>query len=153
MGLMKAVEKFEYRRDTSFPPTPHVDSSGHHALHADQARTIRIPVHMIETINSSCACKQTTGAGIRRENLRLMKVAEEVSSQRSCSGGEGWSVEPITMSLPERRRDSPLWSHIIQRGGETLSDMTAMFLLKEKIRMCWRRYRSPSGKVLEHDLG
>ena len=54
IGLMKAVDKFEYRRGYKFSHLRHVvDPSGHHAfsIAADQARTIRIPVHMIETIN------------------------------------------------------------------------------------------------------
>ena len=45
---MKAVEKFEYRRGYKFS-THVVDSSGNNRSIADQARTIRIPVHMIET--------------------------------------------------------------------------------------------------------
>ena len=53
---MKAVDKFEYRAATSSPPCPPTrrgGSASHHAVRAiaDQARTIRIPVHMIETIN------------------------------------------------------------------------------------------------------
>jgi len=46
------VDKFEYRRGYKFSDLRNlVDSPGHHPRHADQARTIRIPVHMIETIN------------------------------------------------------------------------------------------------------
>lgn len=49
---MKAVDKFEYRRGYKFSTyATLVDSSSYYMLIADQARTIRIPVHMIETIN------------------------------------------------------------------------------------------------------
>jgi len=52
MGLMKAVEKFEYRRGYKFSTTPPGGFARPlPASIADQARTIRIPVHMIETIN------------------------------------------------------------------------------------------------------
>ena len=52
MGLMKAVEKFEYRRGYKFSTyaTWWIRQAVTRAI-ADQARTIRIPVHMIETIN------------------------------------------------------------------------------------------------------
>ncbi|MCZ8497724.1 hypothetical protein O9929_02105 [Vibrio lentus] len=50
---MKAVDKFEYRRGYKFSYLRYlVDPSSNHCLIADQARTIRIPVHMIETINN-----------------------------------------------------------------------------------------------------
>ena len=51
IGLMKAVDKFEYRRGYKFDLRNVVDSTSNHCSIADQARTIRIPVHMIETIN------------------------------------------------------------------------------------------------------
>jgi RNA polymerase primary sigma factor len=50
-GLMKAVEKYEYRAATSSHLRDVVDPPGDHAPIADQARTIRIPVHMIETMS------------------------------------------------------------------------------------------------------
>jgi len=51
IGLMKAVDKFEYRRDTNSRLMLLGDSSGNHTRDCRSARTIRIPVHMIETIN------------------------------------------------------------------------------------------------------
>ena len=50
IGLMKAVDKFEYRRDTNFLLMQHGGLEVTRSI-ADQARPIRIPVHMIETIN------------------------------------------------------------------------------------------------------
>ena len=50
IGLMKAVDKFEYRRGYKFSTYAAVDKTSDYKS-ADQARTIRIPVHMIETIN------------------------------------------------------------------------------------------------------
>ena len=48
---MKAVDKFEYRRGYKFDLCDVVDPSGDHPLDRRSGRTIRIPVHMIETIN------------------------------------------------------------------------------------------------------
>ena len=51
IGLMKAVDKFEYRRRYKFSTWQHWIRQAITRSIADQARTIRIPVHMIETIN------------------------------------------------------------------------------------------------------
>jgi len=48
---MKAVDKFEYQRGYKSAPMPRGGKTGHDSGIADQARTIRIPVHMIEIIN------------------------------------------------------------------------------------------------------
>jgi len=70
IGLMKAVDKFEYRRGYKFSNLCDlVDPPGDHRSIADQARTIRIPVHMIETSTRSCvppADAQTRSAANRR---------------------------------------------------------------------------------------
>jgi len=87
MGLMKAVEKFEYRRDTSFSTyaTWWIRQAITRSI-ADQARTIRIPVHMIETINKLMRVQKhwcrNTG-----ENLRPTKWPKSAPASGSCSGG------------------------------------------------------------------
>ena len=66
IGLMKAVDKFEYRRGYKFSTyaTWWIRQAITRAI-ADQARTIRIPVHMIETINKLIRTVASTGAGAR----------------------------------------------------------------------------------------
>ncbi len=73
IGLMKAVDKFEYRRGYKFSTyaTWWIRQAITRSI-ADQARTIRIPVHMIETINKlnriSARCSSSTAARPRRKN-------------------------------------------------------------------------------------
>ena len=66
IGLMKAVDKFEYRRGYKFSTyaTWWIRQAITRAI-ADQARTIRIPVHMIETINKLIRTSRLAGAGAR----------------------------------------------------------------------------------------
>ena len=75
MGLMKAVEKFEYRRGYKFSTyaTWWIRQAITRSI-ADQARTIRIPVHMIETINKLMRVqkqqRRNTAANLRRRKSR-----------------------------------------------------------------------------------
>jgi hypothetical protein len=67
IGLMRAIDKFDWRRGFKFSTyaTWWIRQAITRAI-ADQARTIRIPVHMVDTINRSCACSATgAGAGAR----------------------------------------------------------------------------------------
>ena len=66
IGLMKAVDKFEWRRGYKFSTyaTWWIRQAITRAI-ADQARTIRIPVHMIETINKLIRTSRAAGAGAR----------------------------------------------------------------------------------------
>ena len=106
IGLMKAVDKFEYRRGYKFSTyaTWWIRQAVTRAI-ADQARTIRIPVHMIETINKmnriSRQIRQETGAEPDPETLakemdmpedkirKVMKIAEEpISIETPCGNDD-----------------------------------------------------------------
>lgn len=106
IGLMKAVDKFEYRRGYKFSTyaTWWIRQAITRSI-ADQARTIRIPVHMIETINKlgrvSRQILQTTGReatpeelgeilGMPEEKVRkVLKAAKEPISTETSVGGDG----------------------------------------------------------------
>jgi RNA polymerase primary sigma factor len=106
IGLMKAVDKFEYRRGWKFSTyaTWWVRQAVTRAL-ADQARTIRVPVHMIETINKlnriSREILQQTGMeahpaelaermGMTEEKVRgILKIAKQPVSLESPVGDDG----------------------------------------------------------------
>jgi RNA polymerase primary sigma factor len=79
IGLMKAVEKFEYARLQIFHLRHLVDPPGHHALIADQARTIRIPVHMIDIINKLMRSQKKLLQDFGRE-----PTPEEIADECRC---------------------------------------------------------------------
>jgi RNA polymerase primary sigma factor len=105
IGLMKAVDKFEWQRGYKFQHLRHlVDPPGDHRAIADQARTIRIPVHMIETMNklirTSRALVQDLGREPTTEEIastmklpvekvrKIMKIAKEPISLETPIGEE-----------------------------------------------------------------
>ena len=85
IGLMKAVDKFEYRRGYKFSTyaTWWIRQAITRAI-ADQARTIRIPVHMIETINKLIRTSRQLGSGTR---TRAIKRRDCSSHGYSCGQG------------------------------------------------------------------
>ncbi len=122
IGLMKAVDKFEYRRGYKFSTyaTWWIRQAITRSI-ADQARTIRIPVHMIETINKlnriSRQMLQEKGREPTPEELakkmampedkilRVMKIAKEPISMETPIGDDedshlGDFIEDITLTLP-----------------------------------------------------
>ncbi|MCH9617309.1 MAG: RNA polymerase sigma factor SigA [Chlamydiia bacterium] len=135
MGLMKAVEKFEYRRGYKFSTyaTWWIKQAVQRAI-SDQARTIRIPVHMIETINKvlrgAKRLMMETGKeptpeelskvlGLTPERIReIYKIAQHPISLQSEVGDTG---------------DSQFGDFLEDTGAESPSDATGYSILKEKI--------------------
>ena len=135
IGLMKAVDKFEYQRGYKFSTyaTWWIRQAITRSI-ADQARTIRIPVHMIETINKlnkmSRQVLQETGKEATPEELsqhieiseskirKIMKIAKEPISMETPIGDDEDS------SLGDFIEDSMLHSPVESATGESLREVT-----------------------------
>ncbi len=135
MGLMKAVEKFEYRRGYKFSTyaTWWIRQAITRSI-ADQARTIRIPVHMIETLNKVMQVQKQL-----LQELGHEPTAEEVADEMNMPLERVQSImkmaqQPISLQSPVGDSDDTNFGDFIEdKGAENPYDMTAYSLLREKI--------------------
>jgi len=155
MGLMKAVEKFEYRRGYKFSTyaTWWIRQAITRSI-ADQARTIRIPVHMIETINKLMRVQKQLLQEYGREPTPE-EVAEEillpVDRVRAVLK---MAQQPISLQAPVGESEETNFGDFIEdKGAENPSDMTAIALLKEKIKDVLETLTERERQVLEQRFG
>ncbi len=136
MGLMKAVEKFEYRRGYKFSTyaTWWIRQAITRSI-ADQARTIRIPVHMIETINKLMRIQKQLIQELGRE-----PTPEELADEMHLSVDRVRAIlkiaqQPISLHSPVGDSDDTNFGDFIpDLSAENPSEMTAYSLLKERLR-------------------
>ena len=137
LGLMKAVDKFDYEKGFKFSTyaTWWIRQAITRAI-ADQARTIRIPVHMVETINKMTRIQRQLIQDLGRE-----PTAEEISE---AMGGElspkrireiqRIAMEPVSLETPiGEEDDSHLGDFIEDKESESPVDFTTRQLLKEEL--------------------
>ncbi len=135
MGLMKAVEKFEYRRGYKFSTyaTWWIRQAITRSI-ADQARTIRIPVHMIETINKLMRMQKQLVQELGRE-----PTPEELSEEMTMPIDRVRAIlkiaqQPISLQSPVGdSEDTSFGDFIEDKAADSPADMTAHSLLKERL--------------------
>ena len=155
IGLMKAVDKFEYQRGYKFSTyaTWWIRQAITRSI-ADQARTIRIPVHMIETINKliktsrylvqELGRKPTTAEIAEKMNLPIEKVRKVMKIAQ----------EPISLETPiGKEEDSHLGDFIEDKGALAPSDAVVGRDLKEQTRQVLSTLTYREEKVLRMRFG
>ncbi len=155
MGLMKAVEKFEYRRGYKFSTyaTWWIRQAITRSI-ADQARTIRIPVHMIETINKLMRVQKQLIQDFGRE-----PTPEEIADEMQMPVDRVRAVlkmaqQPISLQSPVGDSDDTNFGDFIEdKAAENPSDMTSYSLLKEKLADVLDTLTERERKVLELRFG
>jgi RNA polymerase primary sigma factor len=155
LGLMKAVEKFEYRRGYKFSTyaTWWIRQAITRSI-SDQARTIRIPVHMIETINRLMRTQKRLLQDLGRE-----PVPEEIADEMHLPVARVRAVlkmaqQPISLSSPVGESDETSFGDFIEdKSSENPSEVTSYSLLKDKLSDVLSSLNERERKVLELRFG
>jgi RNA polymerase primary sigma factor len=135
-GLMKAVEKFEYRRGYKFSTyaTWWIRQAATRAI-ADQARTIRIPVHMIETINKLLRVQKKLVQELGREPTPEEAAEEMDIPVERVRAVYRMAQQPISLQSPVGDGDDAHFGDFIEdKTAENPSEMTAYSMLKERLQ-------------------
>ncbi len=155
IGLMKAVDKFEYRRGYKFSTyaTWWVRQAITRAI-ADQARTIRIPVHMIETINKLIRTSRQMVQELGREptNEELAKRLQlPVSKVRKVLRV---AQEPISLETPiGEEEESHLGDFIVDHAGISPSDAVINLNLREQTAQVLKTLTPREEKIIKMRFG
>ncbi|MBM4148336.1 MAG: RNA polymerase sigma factor RpoD [Lentisphaerae bacterium] len=154
-GLMKAVEKFEYRRGYKFSTyaTWWIRQAATRAI-ADQARTIRIPVHMIETINKLLRVQKKLVQELGREPTPEEAAAEMEMPVERVRAVYKMAQQPISLQSPiGDGEDAHFGDFIEDKSAENPSEMTAFSMLKERLQDVLHTLTPREKSVLDYRFG
>jgi len=153
-GLIKAVQKFKYKKGFKFSTYAiwWIRQAITRAI-ADQARTIRVPVHMVETINKlrkvSRRLMQKLGREPTREEIaKAMNMSVEKVKQIMRT-----AMEPVSLEMPIGEEDSHLGDFVEDKNAPSPMDAAFYSMLKKQINKVLNTLTDRERRVLRYRFG